>query len=418
MPRRPQPSKYDVLSFRLLVDGKETPDQLAIQSVHIERRLGDVPRASVVVRLPVDRLEKVLANQPFQPGRSIEIELGWDKKRERQFKGMIASYSLDLQPGGGAQLRVLCYDEAIRLTDGTGEASFQDSKDAEVVEQIVRESGLNVTAAATDSLRAWVRQSGLTRWNFLRRLAARNQHLLYAEDGEVITAAPALGSAPELELHLGDDLLAFSGSSSPVLQPSDAATVQHHGSATLMGEGRLRLNTLVRLAGVGPLFSRDHLITGVMHNVAEGMWRTTITFGLPPDYFADELAATNPSLAEYLQYDEETQSLRLHTPAGNQLLLSDQDEQLVLQDQHGNQLVMKASGIELNSTKDIAQKAHGELTLEGMQAELKATGGKLQLEGISVEAKAQTQFSAEGVASAELSSSGQTTVKGAMVMIN
>ncbi|MEE4286863.1 MAG: hypothetical protein V2I31_11965, partial [Mariniphaga sp.] len=48
---------------------------------------------------------------------------------------------------------------------------------------------------------------------------------------------------------------------------------------------------------------------------------------------------------------------------------------------------------------------------------LKATSD-FKAEGLSVDLSAQTSFTAKGNASAELSASGQTTVKGAMVMIN
>ena len=49
----------------------------------------------------------------------------------------------------------------------------------------------------------------------------------------------------------------------------------------------------------------------------------------------------------------------------------------------------------------------------GIKAQQDAT-----IEGMNVTAKAQTSLKVTGSASAEISASGQTTVKGAMVMIN
>ena len=48
----------------------------------------------------------------------------------------------------------------------------------------------------------------------------------------------------------------------------------------------------------------------------------------------------------------------------------------------------------------------------------KASGGNFTGEGLQVSLKAQTSFSAQGNAQAEVKSSGITTVKGSMVMIN
>ena len=42
----------------------------------------------------------------------------------------------------------------------------------------------------------------------------------------------------------------------------------------------------------------------------------------------------------------------------------------------------------------------------------------VKAQGLNVECQAQVGFAAKGTATAELSASGQTTVRGAMVMIN
>ena len=63
-------------------------------------------------------------------------------------------------------------------------------------------------------------------------------------------------------------------------------------------------------------------------------------------------------------------------------------------------------------------KAKGNIT---MDATMKLSGTAKQdvsLEGMNVTVKAQTHATVKGNASAELSASGQTIVKGAMVMIN
>lgn len=67
----------------------------------------------------------------------------------------------------------------------------------------------------------------------------------------------------------------------------------------------------------------------------------------------------------------------------------------------------------------MAIKAGTEIKMDatsGLSA--KASGGDVALEGLNVNAKASVAFSAQGSATAEIKSTGSTTVKGAMVMIN
>lgn len=79
---------------------------------------------------------------------------------------------------------------------------------------------------------------------------------------------------------------------------------------------------------------------------------------------------------------------------------------------------MDSDGISLSSSKDIKLKAKGNITLD---ATMKLSGNAKQdvtLEGLNVKVQAKVGASVKGNATAELSASGQTTVKGTMVMIN
>ena len=63
-------------------------------------------------------------------------------------------------------------------------------------------------------------------------------------------------------------------------------------------------------------------------------------------------------------------------------------------------------------------KAKGDISLEASgKVEVKAKMD-MTLEGMNVNANAKVGFAAKGKATAEVSASGQTTIKGGMVMIN
>ncbi|MCD8193552.1 MAG: Rhs element Vgr protein, partial [Tannerellaceae bacterium] len=119
-----------------------------------------------------------------------------------------------------------------------------------------------------------------------------------------------------------------------------------------------------------------------------------------------------------IAFDEENKIITIQTPGENRIVLDDTQGSIQLTDQHGNSILSNSSGITLESAAAISIKAKTAITLEaggGLEAKAKAD---LKLSGSNVEAKAQIGFTAKGSATAELSASGQTTVKGAIVAIN
>jgi len=119
-----------------------------------------------------------------------------------------------------------------------------------------------------------------------------------------------------------------------------------------------------------------------------------------------------------VEFDEEKKIITLSTPAKNKVEISDDGKCIKLTDEHKNEIAMDKGGITLSSSKDITLKAKGSIA---MDAAMKIGGTAKQditLEGLNVKVQAKMGAAVKGNATAELSASGQTTVKGAMVMIN
>jgi Rhs element Vgr protein len=119
-----------------------------------------------------------------------------------------------------------------------------------------------------------------------------------------------------------------------------------------------------------------------------------------------------------ISFDDEKKVTRIETPAGNMITLSDDAKSVEIIDQNKNTFKMNSSGISLNSPKDITIEATGNLSLNATGKISLAAKQDVAVSGLNVENTANVSFSAKGNATAELSASGQTTVKGAIVMIN
>ncbi len=103
-----------------------------------------------------------------------------------------------------------------------------------------------------------------------------------------------------------------------------------------------------------------------------------------------------------IMLDDDKKTILITTAAENKIQLSEDEKSILIQDQNGNKIEMNSDGITMESCKDVKIKATGDI----------------KLEGINIESKASAGYKAQGSASAELSSSATTTVKGSVVMIN
>ncbi|MBO4843633.1 MAG: type VI secretion system tip protein VgrG [Bacteroidales bacterium] len=103
-----------------------------------------------------------------------------------------------------------------------------------------------------------------------------------------------------------------------------------------------------------------------------------------------------------LEFDDEGKTVTIETPGGNSIKVSDDSKGIILEDQNGNKVTLDQNGISLESAKDVSIKAKGDVNVEGVDINLKANA----------------QLVAKGSASSEISSGGNTVVKGAVVQIN
>jgi len=117
-------------------------------------------------------------------------------------------------------------------------------------------------------------------------------------------------------------------------------------------------------------------------------------------------------------FDEEKKAVAISTPAGNRVELSDDGKSAVLSDANGSEVRLDKEGIALSSAKDITLKSKGSITLDAAMKFSAAAKQDAGLEGLNVKVQAQMGATVKGSATAELSAGGQTTVKGALVMIN
>ncbi|MGN7989626.1 type VI secretion system tip protein VgrG [Pedobacter sp. 22226] len=120
-----------------------------------------------------------------------------------------------------------------------------------------------------------------------------------------------------------------------------------------------------------------------------------------------------------IEFDDENKMLTIATPDKNTMIFSDQDKKITIQDEHNNSLVMSAGGITIKSATDVNIEAAQKVNIMGNQGvTVKAPAGDVALKGLNIKQVADSQFLAEGAATAEIKSGMQLSLKSAMIMIN
>jgi Rhs element Vgr protein len=103
------------------------------------------------------------------------------------------------------------------------------------------------------------------------------------------------------------------------------------------------------------------------------------------------------------QIDDEKPSVKVKMPSGRTVLLDDDSGEILFEDGDGNKIKLNSGGISIEASGDLTLKAGGDININA---------------GTNLNAEANAGLTAKGSSSAELSSSGQTAVKGSLVQIN
>jgi Rhs element Vgr protein len=119
-----------------------------------------------------------------------------------------------------------------------------------------------------------------------------------------------------------------------------------------------------------------------------------------------------------IEFDDDKKIITVTTPGENKIVVNDEDTLILLEDQNNNKVELSSGGIVLDSPKDISITAMGKITIDATGQVGISSKADVNVDGNNINGNAKIGFVAKGNASAELSASGQTTVKGAMVMIN
>lgn len=205
MAESPITSKIDVPSFEILIDGKEIKEWYPVLSVQVDRDLHSVSKARIILADgdPHEGNFELSEQSDFDPGKEIEVKLGYHSTNSTVFKGVIVRHDIRVRAYSSkvvSELILDCRDKAFKMNVSRKSACFLKKKDSDVIKSVASDYGLSCTCEATTTEHPWLIQHDCTDWDFMNMRAQANGLIVKNEDGKITIEAPALSDAAVLEV--------------------------------------------------------------------------------------------------------------------------------------------------------------------------------------------------------------------------
>jgi len=181
----------DLVTYKILVAGSELSNAYSVMNIVVEKEINRIPMARIT--LPdgdPSSQDFVLSNQDlFLPGTEIEIKAGYHAVEETIFKGIVIKHSLKIR-SSQSFLIVECKDKAVKMTIGRKSKYFYESKDSDILDEIIGTYGLNKDVETTNVQLKKLVQYNVSDWDFCVTRAQANGKVCVVDDGKISVKKP------------------------------------------------------------------------------------------------------------------------------------------------------------------------------------------------------------------------------------
>ena len=200
----------DLVTQKILVGGAELSHAYSVLNIVVEKEINRIPTARIVLLDGNPSSQDFeLSNQDlFLPGKEIEIKAGYHSDEATIFKGIVIKHSLKIRTSQSF-LIVECKDKAVKLTIGRKSKYFYDSKDSDILAEIIGTYGLDNDVEATSVQQKELVQYNVSDWDFCVTRAQANGKVLVVDDGKISVKKPDASLAEVETVSYGATMLDF-----------------------------------------------------------------------------------------------------------------------------------------------------------------------------------------------------------------
>ncbi|HET8804793.1 MAG TPA: type VI secretion system tip protein VgrG [Aequorivita sp.] len=200
----------DLVTFKILIEGNEISAAYQVKNISVEKEINRIPFAQLVfIDGDAASQDFSLSNEDlFIPGKKIEIKAGYHSDDETIFKGIIIKHSIKIRENNSV-LIVECRDEAVKMTIGRKSNFYYESKDSDIIEEIIGKYSLENEIESTSFLNKEMVQYRTSDWDFIMTRAQLNGKICTVNDGKIKISKPDFSQAEIETVAFGSTLLDF-----------------------------------------------------------------------------------------------------------------------------------------------------------------------------------------------------------------
>lgn len=205
MAESPIHSKIDYPTFNVLIAGKEIKAFYPVLSITIDKDAHKISRAKIVISDgdPHEGSFSISELADFDPGKEVEIKLGYHNTNTSVYKGIIVSHEIKVKSYSNRLLSLLelnCKDKAFKLTSARNTKTFLKNKDSQVIQTLAGNASLTCTVDATTFEHPWLVQHDCTDWDFINLRAQANGLIVFNSDGKLDVKEPVFTGSAALKV--------------------------------------------------------------------------------------------------------------------------------------------------------------------------------------------------------------------------
>jgi Rhs element Vgr protein len=195
-------------TFTILSGGTAVSREYHVLSVTVNKEVNRIASATIIL-LDGEAAEQSfgISNQPdFEPGREIEIKAGYQNSEDTIFKGLVIRHGIKVRKNNSV-LVIDCRDKAVKMTGACRSAYFRESKDSEVIENLIGKYALEKEVQPTSYQHKQLVQYNSTDWDFMLCRADANGMLCFTDDNKVTVSKPEFSGEAVLTIQFGATVL-------------------------------------------------------------------------------------------------------------------------------------------------------------------------------------------------------------------
>ena len=195
----------DTPTFKVLVDGQPLPGTVKVLRVDVRHELNSISCANLVIS-DGDAAKQdfeISSTDYFIPGKTIEIQGGYQANDETLFMGVITRQQVTVKLRGESLLHVDCRDAAYKMTLAPQARYFSEVTDSALFEELISGHGLSAEVIPTNVSHQSVVQYQVSDWDFMVSRAERLGMTCVTDAGTVKVATLPVAGVPTKSITYG-----------------------------------------------------------------------------------------------------------------------------------------------------------------------------------------------------------------------